>query len=142
MCENSKPHEWLNWQKCWAEPLTREDGALVSLAYRPDRNDYIQLRLHSQANYECYVFWWFFVCRDCRNRRIDLFNFYDYEISAGYSFLPRDGKSRSSRPIISRPRGNEPPEINIAFKVGDRWDPPPDPDDSSDEDNPWIGHLE
>ena len=66
-CEQIILDEWLNWQKCWAEPYNGENGKKRILAF-PSGRDPTTFLLDSQETIGTYSFWWFFLCKHCRVR--------------------------------------------------------------------------
>ena len=65
-CGQVKLHEWINWQKCWSIPCTGAVGRIRILVYPMGRHPMMFL-LHSQGTAEDIVFWWFFICTQCRH---------------------------------------------------------------------------
>jgi hypothetical protein len=152
-CEEVILDEWLNWLKCWPEPYDGENGEKRILAYPP--GDYpIAFLLDSQETIGNYSFWWFFLCKRCRDR----FRNYNLrtenkEIVFERIYVPGKGASLPGGPNVARrflqlptftlEDGSRNSIINGPLGISDHWSPastPRSPSASSSSD-PWSFGL-
>ena len=148
-CEEVILDEWLNWLKCWPEPYDGENGEKRILAYPP--GDFpIAFLLDSQETIGNYSFWWFFLCKRCRDR------FRNYNLRTEHKeivneciFVPGKGASSPGEPNLARRFLDLPTFtledryrnsiINGPLGISDHWSPastPRSPSASSNSD-PW-----
>ena len=152
-CERLILDEWINWQKCWSEPYIGIRGERRILAY-PTGRDPIVFLLNSRATIENLTFWWYFICKSCReafrtrglcveNKEIE-----DLMTNVPLIWAVSSGKPGATRQFQTRPTfipedWNRNQSINGPLGVCAHWSPsssPRSPASSSGFD-PWMSHL-
>ena len=143
-CERPQPAgQWINWQKCWSQPVTGANGELYCVAYPYDRRP-LTLRLHGSAPYGDIDFWWFFVCESCRlillrgGFSIDNLEIKDRLCPGG------KGGELHLRPVFVPRNLAVDIYLDRELGVGDYWRDrsPSSSSDSIGSSNPWRGHFD
>jgi hypothetical protein len=152
-CERVIPNEWINWQKCWSDPYIGEKGEKRILAY-PTGRDPIMFLLHSRGTIESLSFWWFFICKTCREAlRTQGLCTECKEIEDRIGDVPLIWSITYGKPVLARQFQTRPtliPEdwarnqsINGPLGVSAYWSRPSSPRSpaSSTGFDPWMSHL-
>ena len=144
-CEQEKPGEWINWQKCWSTPYTGIEGESRILAHTspvPYFENPVMLRLQGLAAIGNHSFWWFFVCNRRRFRlrlrglRIERIEVEDRRVIIS---LVGPGPHETKPllwPHLSGQNWDRNRDIDGPLGVGDYWSPPSSPGSSLGTD-PW-----
>ena len=138
-CDQVRSNEWINWQKCWSEPITGENGQSYCLSYPRDGKP-MMLRMQGSGSYEDKDFWWFFLCTTCRlillrgGVSVDNAEIEDRFHPGGKGKLPQ------MRPTFVPKNIVRDQWLDMIYGTGGFWMRPLSPA-SSESSNPWNGHF-
>ena len=138
---------WINWQRCWSQPIEGADDPQCCLAYPIGLETPVMLALHGSDSFGDSDFWWFFVCRLCR--RVLMrggFAIENTEIRDRYCKGGGKGGTYHLRPTFVPATPPIEYDIDWSATAGEAWeqdqDQPPSPSGSSGSSNPWRDHMD